>query len=236
MGTSESDGERRIEHVLKAGQSVLVQVTKDPLKGKGARLTAQISLPGRYLVYVPDGGASGISRRLSDRERERLRRVIKDIRPSEGGVIIRTAAEGASEEELAADLTPLANETFGVNAPGVVLESMLADMLIRGGLDFAEVNIDYMPFPDQIPALATGALVDFAGWRAAFFVPGIVCICVGIGFLALVWNTILGFLFFTQRPDIWTFVGAAIIFGSVSRKRCCGRQPSKFVERVMSNS
>jgi ribonuclease E len=99
--------QRRIEQVLKPGQSVIVQVTKDPLRGKGARLTAQVSIPGRYLVYVPDGGASGISRRLPDAERERLRKVIKKIRPSEAGVIVRTAAEGASEEDLAADLERL---------------------------------------------------------------------------------------------------------------------------------
>jgi len=100
-------GDRRIEQALKAGQSVIVQVTKDPLRGKGARLTAQVSLPGRYLVYVPDGGASGISRRVSDAERERLRRILKKVRPSEAGVIVRTAAEGASEEDLAADLDRL---------------------------------------------------------------------------------------------------------------------------------
>jgi ribonuclease E len=100
-------GQRRIEQALKPGQSVIVQVTKDPLRGKGARLTAQISLPGRYLVYVPDGGASGISRRLSDAQRERLRRIIKKIRPSEAGVIVRTAAEDASEEDLEADLERL---------------------------------------------------------------------------------------------------------------------------------
>jgi ribonuclease E len=100
-------GERRIEQALKPGQSVIVQVTKDPLRGKGARLTAQISLPGRYLVYVPDGGASGISRRVSEAERERLRRILKKVRPSEAGVIVRTAAEGASEEDLAADLDRL---------------------------------------------------------------------------------------------------------------------------------
>jgi ribonuclease E len=103
-------GERRIEQALKAGQSVLVQVTKDPLRGKGARLTAQVSLPGRYLVYVPDGSASGISRRLPDKERERLRRIMKKIRPPEGGVIVRTAAEGASEEEFTADLERLREE------------------------------------------------------------------------------------------------------------------------------
>ncbi|MGH2765945.1 MAG: Rne/Rng family ribonuclease [Actinomycetota bacterium] len=100
-------GQRRIEQALKPGQAVIVQVTKDPLRGKGARLTAQISLPGRYLVYVPDGGASGISRRVSDAERERLRRILKKVRPSEAGVIVRTAAEGASEEDLAADLDRL---------------------------------------------------------------------------------------------------------------------------------
>ena len=100
-------GDRRIEQALKPGQSVIVQVTKDPLRGKGARLTAQISLPGRYLVYVPDGGASGISRRVSDSERERLRKILKKVRPSEAGVIVRTAAEGASEEDLAGDLDRL---------------------------------------------------------------------------------------------------------------------------------
>jgi ribonuclease E len=101
------ESERRIEHALKPGQSILVQVTKDPLGGKGARLTAQISLPGRFLVYVPDGGVYGISRRLPDAERRRLREIMKQIRPSQAGVIIRTAAEGAGEEELAADLDRL---------------------------------------------------------------------------------------------------------------------------------
>jgi ribonuclease E len=101
------ESDRRIEQALKPGQSVLVQVTKDPLGGKGARLTAQISLPGRFLVYVPDGGVYGISRRLPDAERRRLRDVLKAIRPSEEGVIVRTAAEAASEEDLAADLDRL---------------------------------------------------------------------------------------------------------------------------------
>ncbi|HZA27448.1 MAG TPA: Rne/Rng family ribonuclease [Actinomycetota bacterium] len=101
------DEGRRIEQALKPGQGVLVQVTKDPMGGKGARLTGQISLPGRYLVYVPDGGASGISRRLPEKERARLRDVMKRIRPSGAGVIVRTAAEAASEEELAADLERL---------------------------------------------------------------------------------------------------------------------------------
>ena len=98
---------RRIENALKPGQSVLVQVSKDPVGHKGARLTSQISLPGRYLVYVPGGGTSGISRKLPDTERNRLKNLLKDILPDEAGVIIRTAAEGATEEELTRDVTRL---------------------------------------------------------------------------------------------------------------------------------
>ncbi|MGA9343619.1 MAG: Rne/Rng family ribonuclease, partial [Nocardioidaceae bacterium] len=98
---------RRIENALKPGQSVLVQVSKDPIGHKGARLTSQISLPGRYLVYVPGGGTSGISRKLPDTERNRLKNLLKDIIPEEAGVIIRTAAEGASEDELTRDVTRL---------------------------------------------------------------------------------------------------------------------------------
>jgi len=98
---------RKIEHVLKTGQSVLVQVTKDPIGQKGARLTSQISLPGRYLVYVPGGGMSGISRRLPDQERSRLKSILKNLIPEEAGVIVRTASEGASEEELERDVLRL---------------------------------------------------------------------------------------------------------------------------------
>jgi ribonuclease E len=97
----------RIEHVLKNGQSVLVQVTKDPIGGKGARLTAQISLPGRFLVLAPNSEVSGISRRLPDAERRRLKTFVKDLKPKEHGLIVRTAAEGASEEALALDLQRL---------------------------------------------------------------------------------------------------------------------------------
>jgi ribonuclease E len=98
---------RKIENVLKTGQSVLVQVTKDPIGQKGARLTSQISLPGRYLVYVPGGAMSGISRRLPDQERSRLKSILKNLIPEEAGVIVRTASEGASEEELERDVTRL---------------------------------------------------------------------------------------------------------------------------------
>jgi ribonuclease E len=100
----------RIEHVLKNGQPVLVQVTKDPMGGKGARLTAQISMPGRYLVFVPDANVSGISRRLPEEERRRLKTIMKAIRPEGHGIIVRTAAEGASEEALTGDLQRLIRE------------------------------------------------------------------------------------------------------------------------------
>jgi ribonuclease E len=98
---------RKIEQALSTGDSVLVQVTKDPVGHKGARLTTQISLPGRFLVYVPGGGATGISRKLPDNERKRLKDVLKRIVPEDAGVIIRTASEGVSEEELGRDVRRL---------------------------------------------------------------------------------------------------------------------------------
>ncbi|MBR7830011.1 ribonuclease E/G [Actinospica sp. MGRD01-02] len=98
---------RRIESALKSGQSVLVQVTKDPIGHKGARLTSQISLPGRFLVYIPGGSMMGISRKLPDTERARLKQILKKVVPEDGGVIVRTAAEGASEQELSQDVARL---------------------------------------------------------------------------------------------------------------------------------
>ena len=98
---------RRIEQALNSGDSVLVQVTKDPIGHKGARLTTQISLAGRFLVYVPSGGAAGISRKLPDVERKRLKDMLKEIVPSEAGVIIRTASEGVSQEALERDVRRL---------------------------------------------------------------------------------------------------------------------------------
>lgn len=102
-----ANGPRRIEAALKSGQSVLVQVTKDPIGHKGARLTSQVSLPGRYLVYVPEGSMTGISRKLPDTERARLKTILKKIVPEDAGVIVRTAAEGASEDELSRDVERL---------------------------------------------------------------------------------------------------------------------------------
>ena len=98
---------RRIELALKSGDTVLVQVTKDPVGQKGARLTSQVSLPGRYLVYVPNGNMNGISRKLPESERVRLKKILKEILPADAGVIVRTAAEGATEEQLIEDVQRL---------------------------------------------------------------------------------------------------------------------------------
>jgi ribonuclease E len=98
---------KRIEFALKSGDPVLVQVTKDPVGQKGARLTSQISLPGRFLVYVPDGSMTGISRKLPENERSRLKTVLRRVMPEDAGVIVRTAAEGAPEEALEQDVQRL---------------------------------------------------------------------------------------------------------------------------------
>ena len=101
---------KRIELAMKSGDPVLVQVTKDPVGQKGARLTSQISLPGRFLVYVPDGSMTGISRKLPDTERSRLKSILKRVMPEDAGVIVRTAAEGAPEEALEADVLRLTTQ------------------------------------------------------------------------------------------------------------------------------
>ena len=106
----EKNQPRRIELALKPGDRVLVQVTKDPIGHKGARLTSQISLPGRYLVYVPNGSMNGISRKLPDTERARLKKILKEVLPENQGVIVRTAAEGATEEQLTRDVNRLVNQ------------------------------------------------------------------------------------------------------------------------------
>ncbi|HRP98913.1 MAG TPA: ribonuclease E/G, partial [Terrimesophilobacter sp.] len=107
---------RRIELALKPGDKVLVQVTKDPVGHKGARLTSQVSLPGRYLVYVPNGSMNGISRKLPDTERARLKAILKDVLPENVGVIVRTAAEGASEEQLTLDVNRLIAQWSQISA------------------------------------------------------------------------------------------------------------------------
>jgi ribonuclease E len=107
---------RRIELALKPGDRVLVQVTKDPVGHKGARLTSQVSLPGRYLVYVPNGSMSGISRKLPDTERSRLKKILKGVLPENVGVIVRTAAEGATEEQLTLDVSRLTNQWADISS------------------------------------------------------------------------------------------------------------------------
>ncbi|MGO4857910.1 Rne/Rng family ribonuclease [Arthrobacter sp. 2MCAF14] len=120
---------RRIENALKSGDSVLVQVTKDPVGHKGARLTSQISLPGRYLVYVPGGSMTGISRKLPDVERNRLKKILKDRLPENAGVIVRTAAEGASEEELTHDINRLRAQWEGIESQSTSTKVLAPEVL-----------------------------------------------------------------------------------------------------------
>lgn len=123
---------RRIELALKSGDKVLVQVTKDPVGHKGARLTSQISLPGRYLVYVPGGAMNGISRKLPDTERARLKRILKEVLPESSGVIVRTAAEGATEEQLTHDVQRLTTQWEHINRQ---VESIQAPALLHAEPD-----------------------------------------------------------------------------------------------------
>ncbi|MGB3764307.1 MAG: Rne/Rng family ribonuclease [Ornithinimicrobium sp.] len=124
---------KRIENALTSGESVLVQVTKDPIGHKGARLTSQVSLPGRFLVYVPGNSMTGISRKLPDTERARLKKILKEVVPAEAGVIVRTAAEGASEEDLRADVERLTAmwETIQAKA-GAKAKSANGPVLLHG--------------------------------------------------------------------------------------------------------
>ncbi|MDY0947246.1 Rne/Rng family ribonuclease [Frigoribacterium sp. CFBP9039] len=143
---------RRIELALKPGDRVLVQVTKDPVGHKGARLTSQISLPGRYLVYVPNGSMNGISRKLPDTERARLKKILKEALPENTGVIVRTAAEGATEEQLTLDVKRLLNQWADIekkvevgNAPNQLhSEPDLLIKIVRDVFneDFHEMVID----------------------------------------------------------------------------------------------
>ncbi|MEH3154224.1 MAG: translation initiation factor IF-2 N-terminal domain-containing protein [Gordonia paraffinivorans] len=109
-------GSRKIEQALKPGDPVVVQVSKDPVGHKGARLTTQISLAGRYLVYVPGGSSTGISRKLPDTERKRLKQILGKVVPADAGVIIRTASEGVSEEDLATDIERLKAQWESIEA------------------------------------------------------------------------------------------------------------------------
>ncbi|AWE42222.1 ribonuclease E/G [Actinobaculum sp. 313] len=126
---------RRIEQALKSGDTVMVQVTKDPIGHKGARLTAQITLAGRHLVLVPSGAMTGISRKLPDKERHRLKRLLRQIVPEEHGVIVRTAAEGATEEQLRADVERLTKTWEDIQAKAK--NTKAAPMLLKGEPELA---------------------------------------------------------------------------------------------------
>ncbi|WP_026818307.1 Rne/Rng family ribonuclease [Arthrobacter castelli] len=166
---------RRIENALKSGDSVVVQVTKDPVGHKGARLTSQVSLPGRYLVYVPGGSMTGISRKLPDVERNRLKKILKDRLPDNAGVIVRTAAEGASEQELTNDINRLralwesieSNSTSNKTVPPEMLyaEPDLTIKVVRDVFneDFSKLVISGDEAWDTIEAYVTYVAPDLVG-------------------------------------------------------------------------
>ena len=145
-------GARKIQDLIKRGQTVMVQAVKDPMKSKGARLTTEISLPGRFLVYVPNGEGSGVSRRLEDAERTRLKDIVKGLDPKGGGIIVRTAAEGASAEDIERDLVflqrlwkTIQTKAKGETAPSLVYEEAELPLRIVRDLfagDFVGAQID----------------------------------------------------------------------------------------------
>ncbi len=140
---------RRIEQALRSGDPVLVQVTKEPVGHKGARLTSQITLAGRYLVYVPGGGMTGISRKLPDTERARLKKILKEIVPDDAGVIVRTAAEGASDDELRRDVQRLQEQWAVIEKKS---KTASAPALLQGEPDLA-IRVVRDVFNDDFSAL-----------------------------------------------------------------------------------
>ena len=145
-------GARKIQDLIKRGQTIMVQAVKDPMKSKGARLTTEISLPGRFLVFVPNGEGSGVSRRLDDAERTRLKEILRKLDPKGGGIIVRTAAEGASAEDIERDLVFLQRlwktiqaKTKNASAPALVYEEAELPLRIVRDLfagDFIGAKID----------------------------------------------------------------------------------------------
>ena len=115
--------QRKIEQALKPGDYVVVQVSKDPVGHKGARLTTQVSLAGRYLVYVPGASSTGISRKLPDTERQRLKEILREVVPADAGVIIRTASEGVKEEDIRADVNRLQERWTEIDAQAAETKS-----------------------------------------------------------------------------------------------------------------
>jgi ribonuclease E len=138
--------DKKIEEMIKAGQTVVVQVTKNAIGAKGARLTQEVSLPGRFAVLVPNSGTIGISKRLSDAERRRLRKIIDEVKPARHGIIIRTAAEGVSAEDLSRDVASLSEKWDAIEAE---VGKSTQPRLVYRDLDLAvrvlreELNDDY---------------------------------------------------------------------------------------------
>ena len=161
---------KRIENALKAGDSVLVQVVKDAMGHKGARLTNQISLAGRYLVLAPDESVRGISRRLPDEERRRLREVVAAVKPAGTGIIVRTAAEGATEDDIKGDIESLKTtweridrDRKDVKAPSLIYqEPPLVIRVIREHFtkDFRRLLIDDQQIYDQVMEYLSGTEAD----------------------------------------------------------------------------
>jgi ribonuclease G len=143
---------RRIDELLKPGQEIIVQVVKDPLKTKGARLSMQLSIAGRYLVYMPQGGGIGVSKRLPDNERQRLRKLIEKVDIGDGGVIVRTAAQGAKQEDFVREIAYLhrLNE--------VVTER--AEKSGAGQMVFQEADLSIRVVRDVLVEEFEGAIID----------------------------------------------------------------------------
>jgi ribonuclease G len=145
---------RRIQDLISRGQELLVQAVKDPMGTKGARLTTEISLPGRFVVYTPYGDGIGVSRRLEDDERERLKSLCKGLEIPEGGIIVRTAAEGASEEEIAGDLAFLTKlwatvKTRAERASAPALVYREADLPLRVVRDLFLRDFEHLSIDDE---------------------------------------------------------------------------------------
>jgi ribonuclease E len=151
-GGNGGSSQPRIEDVLKAGQTILCQVTKNPIGAKGARLTQEVSLPGRFAVLVPNSSAFGISKRLGDNERRRLRRIIDEVKPAGHGMIVRTAAEGVSAEELQRDVQSLLEQWNAIEA-----EAKKSD---QPGLLYREPELSVRILREELNAEYRGVVID----------------------------------------------------------------------------
>jgi ribonuclease E len=171
----------RIEEMLKPGQLIVCQVTKNPIGAKGARLTQEVSLPGRYAVLVPNSATIGISKRLGDNERKRLRKILDEIRPAGHGLIVRTAAEGASAEDLTRDVAELTERWEAISAeaaksskPGLLFRELdLAVRMLREELnsDYRGVLIDDKALYEQVRSYVAQVSPEMAD-RVEYYDPG----------------------------------------------------------------